>query len=57
MTLAHEQQPADRAQEFFAALAAETRRPSFGDKDREFVRNLLLRAQEAGLFDPTKENE
>ena len=45
-----------RAQTFFAAISAETRRPSFGDRDREFVKNLLLRAQEAGLFDPSLEH-
>ena len=45
-----------RVQTFFANLSAETRRPSFGDRDREYVKNLLLRAQEAGLFYPPREH-
>ena len=40
------------SQQFFARLAAEMRRPSFGERDREVVKNILLRAQEAGLYRP-----
>jgi hypothetical protein len=47
---------ATKAQAFFATLAAESRRPSFGEMQSGWTRNLLLRAQEAGLFDPTLEN-
>jgi hypothetical protein len=41
-----------RAQAFFASLAAEMRRPSYGEQSREFARALLLRAQEANLYTP-----
>lgn len=42
-------------QGFFANLATEARRPHFGDQQRGWLQSFLLRAQEAGLFDPTKE--
>jgi hypothetical protein len=43
------------AQGFFADLDRETRSPHFGEHHKTFVRALLLRAQEAGLFTPDKE--
>lgn len=39
-------------QAFFAALATEARRPHFGDQAKEWTRALLLRAEEAGLYQP-----
>lgn len=44
--------PRLRAQLFFEELANETRKPHFGDQAREWVRALLLRAQEADLYRP-----
>lgn len=43
------------AQKFFEKIYTETLRPHFGDKEREFVRNLLLRAQEARIYHPPTE--
>lgn len=43
----------DRTQKFFEQLAAEARKPHFGAI--EFTRALLVRAEEAGLYVPTKE--
>lgn len=40
------------AQAFFSQLAAEIRRPSYGVMQKDFVENLLKRAQEAGLYVP-----
>jgi hypothetical protein len=45
-----------KTQRFFAQLALEARKPSFGEQAAGWTRALLLRAQEAGLFDPTLEN-
>lgn len=45
----------DRAQKFFADLHAETLKPHFGEHQKHFVRALLLRAQESGLYTPDKE--
>jgi hypothetical protein len=42
----------NRAQAFFAQLAAEARKPHFGDAFRDYQRALLLRAQEQGLYTP-----
>lgn len=61
--MAHEMEPpqteneADRprAQKFFATIAAESRRPSFGEMQAGWTKALLARAQEAQLYDPTKE--
>ncbi len=41
-----------RAQAFFASLAAEVRRPSYGVMQRDFAIELLKRAQEAKLYEP-----
>lgn len=40
------------AQKFFAELYTESRRPSYGDHSREFIRQILLRAEERGLYVP-----
>lgn len=45
-----------RTQCFFAQLATEARRPSYGEMQAGWTRSMLLRAQEAGLYDPTKEH-
>ena len=45
----------ERAQRFFAVLAAEMRRPSFGEQSAGIIRALLLRAEEASLYSPTLE--
>lgn len=45
-----------KSQRFFAALAAEMRKPSFGEMQAGWMRALLIRAQEASLYDPTQEN-
>ncbi len=52
----HEPPQESKAQAFFARLLDETRRPSYGDAQRDFIRNLVLRAQEAGLYEPPREN-
>lgn len=44
-----------RPQAFFANLAREIRRPSYGVLQKDFASALLLRAQEAGIYDPSKE--
>lgn len=44
-----------RLHRFFGEMKAETMRGSCGDHYRDFVRGLLLRAQGAGLYDPTQE--
>jgi len=43
-----------RTQAFFVGLAVEMRKPWFGDGSRDMYRALLLRAQEAGLYDSTQ---
>lgn len=43
-----------RSHNFFATLAAESAKPSFGFQQREWVRALLVRAHEAGLYDLTE---
>ena len=40
------------SQKFFVELALEMRKPSFGDRDRGLLTALLIRAQEAGLYEP-----
>lgn len=45
----------ETAQEFFATLARETRKPHYGHQALSWTNSLLLRAQEAGLYDPAKE--
>ena len=42
----------DKAQAFFASYAAESRRPHCSDRDKGWIANLLLRAEEAGLYSP-----
>lgn len=42
----------DPVQKFFEELAASTRVPHYADKQREWVRQLLNRATEAGLYHP-----
>lgn len=44
-------------QAFFESLHAETLRPWYGDKERQFVAVLLLRAEEAGLYAPNRESK
>jgi hypothetical protein len=39
-------------QRFFAALAASTRAPAYAEIQRNWVNELLKRAQEAGIFTP-----
>jgi hypothetical protein len=41
-----------KTQAFFADLAKAARSPGAGDIYRQFVSNLLLRAQEANLYTP-----
>ncbi len=41
-----------RSQKFFADLWRAARSPGYGDQERTFVKNLLLRAQEAQLYAP-----
>lgn len=43
---------AARAQKFFADIGAETRKASFGEMARGWTQNLLIRAEEAGLYVP-----
>lgn len=45
----------ERSQKYFADLAAEARKPHFGEHEKQFTRALLLRAEEAGLYTPDKE--
>lgn len=40
------------SQKFFELLAKEARSPHYGGQAREFVANLLIRAEEAGLYQP-----
>ena len=40
------------SQRFFANLAAEMRKPAFGDHARDIYAALLVRAQESGLYTP-----
>lgn len=42
-----------RAQAFFAAYAVELRKPHISDRDKDILRNMLLRATEAGLYKET----
>lgn len=44
-----------RTQLFFATYAAETRKPHYSQQHREWVRSMLVRAHEAGLYDITQE--
>lgn len=46
------EQAKTKSQTYFSNLAAEMRRPHFGEQFREIYRALLLRAQEAGLYSP-----
>lgn len=48
---------ADVTQTFFESLALEIRRPAVGEHYREYTRQLLMRAQELGLYQPTKEQK
>lgn len=48
---------ADVAQAFFASMAVEIRRPGVGDNFKVYTRQLLLRAQELGLYKPAKEQK
>ena len=41
-----------KAQAFFAAYATEARTPHCAGRDAEWIRNLLLRAEEANLYKP-----
>ena len=43
-----------RSHNFFAQMATESRRSSFGIFEKDFIKALLIRAQEAGLYDPNK---
>lgn len=45
----------EAVQQFFEALQNEIRKPHFGGPAKEVVANLLLRAQEAGIYQPPKE--
>jgi hypothetical protein len=44
-----------KSQAFFAELANEMRKPHYGEQQAGWMRSLLTRAQERGLYDP-KEN-
>lgn len=46
---------ATRAQAFFADYAEQIRKPHFGPLHREVISAMLVRAEEAGLFKPSKE--
>ncbi len=46
--------PRGDSQAFFAQLAAESLRPSYGGQERDFIRSLLIRAEESKLYDPTR---
>jgi hypothetical protein len=41
-----------RTQLFFASYAEEVRKPHYSHQHRDWVRGLLIRAQEAGLYTP-----
>lgn len=41
-----------RSQVFFVALDAETRKPHCGEHHKGVYRAILLRAEEAGLYQP-----
>ena len=43
---------ARKSQAFFAQLQAETVKPHFGGHAKELILALLLRAEEAGLYNP-----
>ncbi len=43
-----------KSQKFFADLAAESRKPHFGDQTKSWVASLLVRAEEAGIYAPEK---
>jgi hypothetical protein len=45
-----------RTQAFFAQLATEMRRPSFGDMAKSYFQPLLMRATEAQLYIPEVTN-
>jgi hypothetical protein len=42
----------NKSQAFFAELAAETRKPHYGEMQSGWVKALLVRAQERGLYKP-----
>ena len=44
----------DKAQKFFAELAAEARKPHYGGQSREWMQALLIRAETEGLYTPEK---
>jgi hypothetical protein len=44
-----------RAQKFFADIAAEMRKPHFGERGRELMAAILVRAEEAKLYTPERE--
>ena len=57
IALAHEVSEAlkstpDKAQRFFAELAAEARKPHYGGQSREWMHALLVRAETAGIYTP-----
>lgn len=41
-----------QVQQFFDSLLTETRKPHYGHHAREVIQQLLLRAQEAGIYQP-----
>ena len=41
-----------RQQGFFESLAAEMRKPHFGGLGKDIYAGILLRAQEAGIYNP-----
>jgi hypothetical protein len=49
--------PDSRAQLFFETLAAEMRKPHFGQQFAEIYRGILLRAEEAGIYLPPKDTK
>lgn len=53
---ANQPEPLSLSQKFFSGLSAETRRPSFGEREREFIKVLLIRAEEAGIYNPRLES-
>ncbi len=42
----------DKVQKFFEQLRDAARAPAYGDHHKQFVANILIRAQEAGIFAP-----
>lgn len=46
---------ATKTQAFFTQLAAEMRKPHFGEHAKQFTSALLIRAEEAGIY--TRPNE